>query len=146
MAGDHELAAMRRAVVLAESALGVSNPNPAVGAVVVAPDGAVVGEGATRAAGDAHAEVVALEAAGAAAAGATLVVTLEPCRHTGRTAPCTDRIVASGVRRVVYAVGDPFDEAAGGADVLRAAGIDVEADVLADEATRDLEPWLVAVR
>jgi diaminohydroxyphosphoribosylaminopyrimidine deaminase / 5-amino-6-(5-phosphoribosylamino)uracil reductase len=146
MAGDHELAAMRRALVLARTALGVSNPNPAVGAVVVAPNGTVVAEGATRAAGEAHAEVVALDAAGAAARGATLVVSLEPCRHTGRTAPCTDRIVAAGIGRVVFAVSDPFDEAAGGGDVLRAAGIEVEGGVLADEAAIDLEPWLVAVR
>lgn len=146
MAGDTELAAMRRAVGLAASALGVSNPNPAVGAVVLATDGSTVGEGATRAAGDAHAEIVALDQAGDGALGGTLVVSLEPCRHTGRTPPCTDRIIASGVRRVVYAVPDPDADAAGGADVLRAAGLDVEGGVLLAEATADLEPWLVAVR
>ena len=146
MASDREIAAMRRAVELASTALGVSNPNPAVGAVVLAPDGTVLGEGATRATGDAHAEVVALDQAGDAAAGGTLVTTLEPCRHVGRTGACTDRIVADGITRVVYAVGDPNVQAAGGADVLRAAGIDVEGDVLSDEAFADLEPWLVAIR
>ena len=146
MASDIELAAMRRAVELAASALGVSNPNPAVGVVVLGPGGEVLGEGATRPAGDAHAEVVALDAAGPAAAGATLVTTLEPCRHRGRTGPCTDRIVASGVARVVYAVADPHTDAAGGGDVLRAAGVDVEGGVLVEEAAADLEPWLVAVR
>jgi diaminohydroxyphosphoribosylaminopyrimidine deaminase/5-amino-6-(5-phosphoribosylamino)uracil reductase len=146
MAADGELTAMRRAIELAGSALGVSNPNPAVGAVVLAPEGTVLGEGATRAAGGAHAEVVALDQAGAAATGSTLVTTLEPCRHTGRTGPCTERILAAGVARVVYAVGDPSEDAAGGGDVLRAGGVDVEAGLLATEAAADLEPWLVAVR
>ena len=146
MASDHELAAMRRAIALAGTALGVSNPNPAVGAVVLAPDGTTIGEGATRAAGDAHAEVVAIESAGAAVSGATLVTTLEPCRHTGRTGPCTERIIAAGLRRVVYAVADPSEVAAGGGDVLRTGGVEVEGGVLAAEAAEDLEPWLVAVR
>jgi diaminohydroxyphosphoribosylaminopyrimidine deaminase / 5-amino-6-(5-phosphoribosylamino)uracil reductase len=146
MATDVERTAMLRAVALASTALGVSNPNPAVGAVVLDAAGAVAGEGATRSVGHEHAEVVALAAAGAAARGATLVVTLEPCRHAGRTAPCTDAILDAGVARVVFAVADPHDAAAGGAEQLRAAGVDVEGGLLAEEASRDLEPWIVAVQ
>jgi diaminohydroxyphosphoribosylaminopyrimidine deaminase/5-amino-6-(5-phosphoribosylamino)uracil reductase len=141
-----ELAAMRRALDLAADAVGRSNPNPAVGAVVLDAAGDVVGAGATQPVGGAHAEVEALTAAGHTARGGTLVVTLEPCRHAGRTPPCTDAIVSAGVRRVVYALGDPHDVAAGGADVLRSAGIDVVGGLLAEEAAVDLGPWLVAVR
>ncbi|MGN6472153.1 MAG: bifunctional diaminohydroxyphosphoribosylaminopyrimidine deaminase/5-amino-6-(5-phosphoribosylamino)uracil reductase RibD [Mycobacteriales bacterium] len=144
MATAAEVDAMRRAVAVAEAALGIPNPNPAVGAVVLDADGQVVGEGATAAIGGPHAEVVALAAAGERARGGTLVVTLEPCDHHGRTGPCSEAIVAAGVARVVYSVDDPHDEAAGGAARLRDAGIDVESGVLADEARRDLEPWLVA--
>jgi diaminohydroxyphosphoribosylaminopyrimidine deaminase/5-amino-6-(5-phosphoribosylamino)uracil reductase len=146
MANDGELAAMRRAVALAREALGSTNPNPAVGAVVLDASGEIVGEGHTQPAGGDHAEVQALAAAGERARGGVLVATLEPCRHVGRTGPCTDVIVRSGVRRLVYAVGDPHQEAGGGAEVLRAAGLDVESDVLDDEARADLEPWLVATR
>ena len=146
MPSQVELTAMQRAVDLAASVLGVTNPNPAVGAVVLDPAGALVGEGATQSAGDAHAEIVALRAAGERAAGGTLVVTLEPCRHQGRTGPCTAALLAAGVSRVVYAVADPHGLAAGGADLLRSAGVDVEAGVLAAEAASDLEPWLVAVQ
>jgi diaminohydroxyphosphoribosylaminopyrimidine deaminase/5-amino-6-(5-phosphoribosylamino)uracil reductase len=146
MATQQETAAMRRAVALARDAVGRANPNPAVGAVVLDAAGAVVGEGATQPVGGPHAEVEALAAAGAAADAATLVVTLEPCRHVGRTPACTDAIVAAGVRRVVYAVADPHDVAAGGAQVLRSAGVDVEGGLLADEAAVDIGPWLVAVR
>lgn len=137
---------MQRALVLAAEAVGVTNPNPAVGAVVLSADGDVVGEGKTQPVGGAHAEIMALRAAGAAAAGGTLVATLEPCRHVGRTAPCTDAISAARVGRVVFALGDPNDEAAGGAEVLRSLGIDVESGLLADEAQKTLGPWLTAVR
>ena len=146
MATERELAAMRQAIALADTVLGSTNPNPAVGAVVLHRDGTVVGEGATRPAGQAHAEIVALQAAGDRARGATLVVTLEPCRHIGRTGPCTDAIAAAGIARVVFAVGDPNTPAAGGTERLRAAGIDVESGVLTDDAERAIEPWLVAVR
>ncbi len=146
MATPAEEAAMRRSIALAASALGVSNPNPAVGAVLLDASGETVAEGATRPAGGAHAEVVALTAAGDRARGGTLVATLEPCRHVGRTGACTAAIVAAGVRRVVYAVADPHDEAAGGAEELRAAGVEVESGVLTAAASRDLEPWLVAIR
>jgi diaminohydroxyphosphoribosylaminopyrimidine deaminase/5-amino-6-(5-phosphoribosylamino)uracil reductase len=141
-----EQAAMQRAIALAQGAIGVSNPNPAVGAVVLDAAGAVVAEGATERAGGAHAEVVALRAAGARAAGGTLVVTLEPCRHTGRTGPCTEAIGAAAVRRVVFAVADPHTDARGGADDLSRRGVDIEGGVLAEQAATDLEPWLVAIR
>ncbi|HEX3706026.1 MAG TPA: bifunctional diaminohydroxyphosphoribosylaminopyrimidine deaminase/5-amino-6-(5-phosphoribosylamino)uracil reductase RibD [Mycobacteriales bacterium] len=146
MATAAETAAMRRAIEVAQAALGTTNPNPAVGAVVLGRDGDVVGEGATAPIGGPHAEVVALAAAGERAAGGCLVVTLEPCAHHGRTGPCTDAIVAAEVRRVVYAVGDPHDIAGGGGRRLGDAGLDVESGLLAAEATVDLEPWLSAVR
>jgi diaminohydroxyphosphoribosylaminopyrimidine deaminase / 5-amino-6-(5-phosphoribosylamino)uracil reductase len=146
MATPEEIAAMRRAIALAAHAVGRSNPNPAVGAVVLDASGAIVGEGATQQAGGAHAEIEALTAAADRARGGTLVVTLEPCRHLGRTAACTEAILAAGVRRVVYAVADPHDVAAGGAEVLAGAGVDIEANVLVDEVAADLQPWLVAVR
>jgi diaminohydroxyphosphoribosylaminopyrimidine deaminase/5-amino-6-(5-phosphoribosylamino)uracil reductase len=146
MASPAEVAAMQRAVALCAEARGSTNPNPCVGAVVLDPAGRVVGEGTTQPTGGAHAEVVALSAAGTQARGATLVVTLEPCRHTGRTGPCTAAILAAGVARVVYAVSDPHAVAAGGAAELRDAGVDVEGGVLAVEAGVGIEPWLVAVR
>jgi diaminohydroxyphosphoribosylaminopyrimidine deaminase / 5-amino-6-(5-phosphoribosylamino)uracil reductase len=141
-----ETAAMHRAIELAAGVLGTTNPNPAVGAVVLDRDGAVASSGATRPAGDAHAEIVALTVAGERAHGGTLVVTLEPCRHVGRTGPCTEAITAAGIARVVYAVADPFTAAAGGAETLRSAGVEVEGGLLADEASADLLPWLTAVR
>lgn len=146
MASPAETAAMQRAIELAAGVLGATNPNPAVGAVVLDRLGEVVASGATRPAGDAHAEIVALAAAGEQAAGGTLVVTLEPCRHVGRTGPCTEAIVAAGVSRVVYAVADPHTGASGGAERLRAAGVEVEEGLLAAEATSDLLPWLTATR
>jgi diaminohydroxyphosphoribosylaminopyrimidine deaminase/5-amino-6-(5-phosphoribosylamino)uracil reductase len=113
----------RRALELAERAIGRTSPNPPVGAVVVR-DGAIVGEGYTRPAGQAHAEVVALAAAGTRADGADLYVTLEPCCHHGRTPPCTDAIVAAGVRRVYVAAVDPYPAVnGGGIAALRRAGI-----------------------
>jgi diaminohydroxyphosphoribosylaminopyrimidine deaminase/5-amino-6-(5-phosphoribosylamino)uracil reductase len=146
MAPDPHVAAMQRAIELAASVLGSTNPNPAVGAVVLDASGTVVGEGATQPSGGPHAEVMALRAAAEAARGGTLVVTLEPCRHTGRTGPCTDEIMTAGVTRVVYAVADPHSPAAGGGEELRASGVDVLSGLLADEAAADLEPWLAAVR
>lgn len=146
MATQAETAAMHRAIELAAGVLGTTNPNPAVGAVVLDRDGATAGSGATRPAGDAHAEIVALTVAAERARGGTLVVTLEPCRHVGRTGPCADAIIAAGIARVVYAVADPFTPASGGGEVLRAAGIDVEDGLLTHEASLDLLPWLTAVR
>ena len=115
---------MRHALGLAARATGRTSPNPLVGSVVVA-DGRVVGEGWHRAAGERHAEVEALAAAGGAARGATLYATLEPCCHHGRTPPCTDAILAAGIRHVVYAHADPNPAAAGGAETLRRAGVEV---------------------
>lgn len=115
---------MRRALELAARGRGHVSPNPLVGAVVVR-DGRIVGEGWHAEVGGPHAEVSALGAAGEAARGATLYVTLEPCRHHGRTPPCTEAIVAAGVGRVVYATSDPHPAAAGGAEALRGAGIEV---------------------
>jgi diaminohydroxyphosphoribosylaminopyrimidine deaminase/5-amino-6-(5-phosphoribosylamino)uracil reductase len=143
MATAAETDAMRRAIAVAEAAQGIPNPNPAVGAVVLDADGRVSGEGATAAIGGPHAEVVALRAAGDRARGGTLAVTLEPCDHQGRTGPCTAAIVAAGIARVVYAVDDPHGDAAGGAARLAAAGIEVESGLLAEDARRDLGPWLV---
>jgi diaminohydroxyphosphoribosylaminopyrimidine deaminase / 5-amino-6-(5-phosphoribosylamino)uracil reductase len=113
-----------RAIELAERGWGRVHPNPLVGAVVVR-EGAVVGAGWHAEYGGAHAEVAALEAAGARARGATLFVSLEPCAHHGKTPPCTAAILAAGIRRVVYAAEDPTPRAGGGARVLRAAGVAV---------------------
>jgi diaminohydroxyphosphoribosylaminopyrimidine deaminase / 5-amino-6-(5-phosphoribosylamino)uracil reductase len=124
---------MRRAIELAGAGWGRVHPNPLVGAVVVR-DGIVVGEGAHREYGGAHAEVEALQAAGERARDATLYVTLEPCAHHGKTPPCADAVLAAGVRRVVYAVADPNPEAAGGGEVLAAAGLEVVAGVERDAA------------
>jgi diaminohydroxyphosphoribosylaminopyrimidine deaminase/5-amino-6-(5-phosphoribosylamino)uracil reductase len=147
MASDTATAAMRRAVEVSVAALGSTSPNPPVGAVVLDTAGGVVGEGWTRPPGGPHAEVVALEQAGDLARGGTLVVTLEPCRHTGRTGPCTQAIVDAGIARVVVACADPTDAAGGGADVLRAQGVEVETGVLADEvALGPLEAWLASRR
>jgi diaminohydroxyphosphoribosylaminopyrimidine deaminase/5-amino-6-(5-phosphoribosylamino)uracil reductase len=113
-----------RALDLARAAHGRAHPKPTVGAVVVQ-DGEIVGEGVTEHAGR-HAEVVALEAAGKQAHGATLYVTLEPCAHHGTTPPCADAIVSAGVERVVFGARDPNPEAQGGEERLRDAGVDVE--------------------
>jgi diaminohydroxyphosphoribosylaminopyrimidine deaminase/5-amino-6-(5-phosphoribosylamino)uracil reductase len=113
-----------RALELAAAARQRAYPKPTVGAVLVR-DGEVVAEGATEAEGR-HAEAVVLEAAGDRARGSTLYVTLEPCAHHGTTPPCADAIIAAGVERVVFGAHDPNPEAAGGAERLREAGVDVE--------------------
>ena len=132
---------MRRALDLALRGWGRVAPNPLVGAVVLK-DGAVVGEGHHAEYGGPHAEVVALRAARAAARGAALLVTLEPCTHHAKTPPCTDAILAAGVRRVVAAVRDPNPEARGGLDRLRQEGVDVAAGLLAEEAAALNAPFL----
>src|SRR5579863_8365777 len=127
---------MAAALNLARRGLGRVAPNPAVGALIVR-DGAVIGRGVTAPGGRPHAEVLALKEAGHAAVGATLYVTLEPCSHHGHTPPCADAIVAAGVARVVSALEDPDPRVAGqGHARLRAAGIAVETDVLAERARR----------
>lgn len=144
---DAELAAMHRALALAEAVRGRTSPNPAVGAVILDADHQLVGEGATAPAGGPHAEIAALQQAGAQARGGTAVVTLEPCAHTGRTGPCADALVAAGVARVIYAVDDPNPVAAGGAQVLTEAGVDVVAGVESHAAASGaLRPWLHAMR
>jgi diaminohydroxyphosphoribosylaminopyrimidine deaminase / 5-amino-6-(5-phosphoribosylamino)uracil reductase len=126
---------MQRALALAQQALTHARPNPAVGCVVVR-DGGVVGEGYTQPPGQAHAEIVALQAAGTSAKGATVYVSLEPCAHHGRTGPCADALVNAGVARVVYALTDPNPQVDGkGLAKLRAGGVVVDGPLLAAEAT-----------
>lgn len=117
---------LQRATELAACGLGRTAPNPPVGAVIVNAADEIVGEGYHPRAGEPHAEALALRAAGQAAAGADLYCTLEPCCHHGRTPPCTEAIIAAGVRRVFYAMQDPDPRCAGGgAEALRAAGVEV---------------------
>ena len=128
---------MQTALTLGRRGLGQTWPNPAVGAVVVR-DGLVVGRGWTQPGGRPHAETEALGRAGAAARGATLYVTLEPCCHHGRTPPCTDAIIAAGIGRVVSAIEDPNPQVAGqGHDLLRQASVKVAVGEGADAARRD---------
>ncbi len=142
---DTEWWAMGRARELA--LLGPRGVNPQVGAVVLSPSGEVLAEGWHRGAGNPHAEVEALSHLSPdQARGATMVVTLEPCNHTGRTGPCAVALIEAGVARVVYAVADPAEPSAGGAERLRAHGIDVEGGVRADEVTEMLDSWLTVVR
>ncbi|MET0809309.1 MAG: bifunctional diaminohydroxyphosphoribosylaminopyrimidine deaminase/5-amino-6-(5-phosphoribosylamino)uracil reductase RibD, partial [Pseudoxanthomonas sp.] len=131
-ATDHLL--MARALRLAERGAYTTRPNPMVGCVIAQGD-EVVGEGFHQRAGQAHAEVLALHAAGARAQGATAYVTLEPCAHTGRTGPCAEALIAAGVSRVVSAMRDPFPQVDGaGFDRLRAAGMTVESGLLESQA------------
>jgi diaminohydroxyphosphoribosylaminopyrimidine deaminase/5-amino-6-(5-phosphoribosylamino)uracil reductase len=128
-------AAMRRALELAERGLYSTHPNPRVGAVL-AQDHEIVGEGWHEKPGAAHAEPNAIQAAGSRARGATAYVTLEPCNHFGRTPPCVDALLAAGIRRVVYASGDPNPLVNGaGAKRLRESGVQVESGLLEREAT-----------
>jgi diaminohydroxyphosphoribosylaminopyrimidine deaminase/5-amino-6-(5-phosphoribosylamino)uracil reductase len=136
---------MRRALALAERGWGQTAPNPMVGAVVVRDD-EVVGEGWHGQFGGPHAEVEALRAAGERARGATLYVTLEPCAHHGKTPPCTEAILAAGVRRVVAATEDPSPAAQGGALRLRDAGVDVLVGVEASRARELNAPFFHALR
>jgi diaminohydroxyphosphoribosylaminopyrimidine deaminase/5-amino-6-(5-phosphoribosylamino)uracil reductase len=133
---------LERAIELAERGRGTTHPNPIVGAVVVT-DGEVVGEGWHVRKGEAHAEVIALEAAGEKARGATVYVTLEPCAHHGRTPPCTDALVDAGVARVVAGQRDPHPEHAGGFERLEQAGVGVELaeGELAFRCRQQIEEW-----
>lgn len=141
--------AMRRALQLALN--GPRGVNPQVGAVILSPTGEVLAEGWHRGAGTPHAEIDALTNLAAthgaeAARGATAVVTLEPCNHTGRTGPCAVALLEAGVGRVVYAVDDPGALSGGGGARLRSAGVDVEAGVLGDEGRALLDSWLTVQR
>jgi len=133
---------MKMALVLAERGAGYTSPNPMVGAVVVK-DGQVVGKGWHAKAGDAHAEVMALDDAGDSARGATIYVTLEPCNHDGRTPPCTKKILDAGISTVVYAMTDPNPNVkGGGGDVLKQHKINVVAGVCEDEASKMNESFI----
>src|SRR5690348_9966634 len=138
-----ERGAMERALDLARRGWGRVAPNPLVGAVVLSGE-EVVGEGYHAEYGGPHAEVVALQAAGERARGATLVVNLEPCAHHGKTPPCTDAIVKAGVTKVVAALSDPDPEARGGAGVLRGKGVTVSIGLLAEAAAALNAPFLFA--
>jgi diaminohydroxyphosphoribosylaminopyrimidine deaminase/5-amino-6-(5-phosphoribosylamino)uracil reductase len=143
---DREM--MTRALLLAERGLFTTTPNPRVGCVI-ARDELVLGEGWHERAGDAHAEVRALEDAqirGNDTRGATAYVTLEPCNHHGRTPPCTEALLAAGIKRVVAAMGDPDPIAAGGAERLKAAGVTVEVGLLEDAARELNVGWLHRLR
>jgi diaminohydroxyphosphoribosylaminopyrimidine deaminase/5-amino-6-(5-phosphoribosylamino)uracil reductase len=143
---DSDFDYMRKALELAALGAGTTRPNPMVGAVVVR-EGRIVGSGYHHQAGGPHAEVLALDEAGDLAAGATLYVTLEPCNHFGRTPPCTEKIVAAGIRRVVVAMADPNPHVAGqGAARLRTAGLTVEIGLCAEAADRLNEAWLKFIR
>ncbi len=135
---DSDLSAMRFALTLAEQAIGLSEPNPRVGCIILDSSGQMLGCGHTQAAGQAHAEVMALrdaQAKGHSVLGATAYVTLEPCAHHGRTPPCCDALIAAGLKRALMAVLDPNPLVAGqGQARLQAAGIATECGLLADEA------------
>jgi len=133
---------MRRAVDAAAAARTRTAPNPWVGAALIAIDGTVQ-LGATEPPGGPHAEIVALQATGAAAAGGTLATTLEPCAHTGRTSACTEAIIDAGIARVIVGIEDPDTNVSGaGITRLREAGIDVVVGILADEIRTQLAPYL----
>ncbi|OSC29759.1 riboflavin biosynthesis protein RibD [Mycobacterium vulneris] len=141
--GDSLAAAMRLAIDQSNHVKGTTYPNPPVGAVILDAGGEVVGVGATEPAGGDHAEILALRRAGDLAVGGTVVVTLEPCNHYGRTPPCVNALLDAKVGTVVYAVADPNPEASGGAARLEEAGVAVQSGVLADEVTGGpLREWL----
>jgi diaminohydroxyphosphoribosylaminopyrimidine deaminase/5-amino-6-(5-phosphoribosylamino)uracil reductase len=141
-----ETRAMERALQAALQ--GPRGANPLVGAVVVGPDGRRLVTGYHRGAGTAHAEADAIAQAAAVGldlSGCTMVVTLEPCNHVGRTGPCTEAIIGAGITDVVYAIDDPHDPAAGGAATLRAAGVRVRSGLGADESLDLNRQWFEAV-
>src|SRR5262245_30124252 len=138
---------MDRALFHAARGAGRTSPNPLVGAVVVTPEGVIVGQGFHERAGEAHAEVRALEEAGVRARGATMYCTLEPCAHQGRTGPCATRIVDAGIVRVVAAVEDPNPLVSGrGLAHLRAHGVRVDVGLCAGAATAINQPFFTLMR
>jgi diaminohydroxyphosphoribosylaminopyrimidine deaminase/5-amino-6-(5-phosphoribosylamino)uracil reductase len=141
---ETERTAMQRALALAVTPGVPLGPNPRVGCVLLDDAGRTVAEGFHRGAGTPHAEAAALAEAGERARGTTAVVTLEPCNHTGRTGPCAQALVAAGVRRVVHAQRDPNPVASGGAETLRAAGVEVEQGLLEAEALDVNRVWAFA--
>jgi diaminohydroxyphosphoribosylaminopyrimidine deaminase/5-amino-6-(5-phosphoribosylamino)uracil reductase len=146
VAEQADTVAMKRAIALAARGLGSTSPNPVVGCVILDASGQPAGEGFHQRAGGPHAEVHALRAAGGRARGGTAYVTLEPCNHTGRTGPCAQALIEAGIARVHYAVADPTPQATGGADTLRAAGVQVERGLLGEEAEDVNTAWLTSVR
>ena len=143
---EHDIRFMQHALELARKDVGLASPNPTVGCVIVR-DGQIVGEGFHEYDKRDHAEIVALKSAGARARGATLYVTLEPCNHTGRTGPCTEAIIAAGVRRVVAAMEDPNPVNSGrGFARFGEAGIEVVTDICEDEARRLNEAFACWIR
>jgi diaminohydroxyphosphoribosylaminopyrimidine deaminase/5-amino-6-(5-phosphoribosylamino)uracil reductase len=138
--------AMQRAIALSRKGLGKTSPNPIVGAVLINSQGQVIAEGFhDRMRSPEHAEIVALKIAGLQAKGATMVITLEPCNHTGVTGPCSKAIADAGISKVVYAVKDPNKKAAGGAQALRDQGVQVESGVLESEAAYANRAWLTKI-
>ncbi len=139
-----EQVALERALDLASTPGVPSGPNPRVGCVLLSAEGETVGEGFHRGAGNPHAEVEALRSVPPGRKAVTAVVTLEPCRHTGRTPPCVEALVAAGITRVVFAHRDPTPQAGGGGEALRAAGVTV-VEAHAARAAEVLRPWLFGV-
>ncbi len=138
---------LRRALELARAGIGLASPNPHVGAVITDAEGNVVGEGSYTYAGVKHAEILALEAARERARGGTLYINLEPHAHLGRTPPCTDALIAAGIRRVVASMADPNPKVSGrGFEQLRAAGVQVEVGGLEDEAKKLNEAFARYIR
>jgi diaminohydroxyphosphoribosylaminopyrimidine deaminase / 5-amino-6-(5-phosphoribosylamino)uracil reductase len=141
------IVAMQRAIALSEKGLGKTAPNPIVGAVIIDATGKIIAEGFhDRMRSENHAEVVAISAAGPLTQGATIVITLEPCNHIGKTGPCTQAIIDAGIATVVFAVSDPNSVASGGAAKLRAAGITVIEGVLKEEAAFANRAWLMKIK
>lgn len=139
---ESPLAVMQHALALAEQGVGRVEPNPPVGAVIVNDALELIGEGYHEQFGGPHAEINALQAAGPAAAGQTLYVTLEPCRHTGKTPPCTEAIIEAGLRRVVVATTDPAPHTDGGGLArLKEAGLEIEVGLCEYEAQRLIAPF-----
>lgn len=133
---------MQMALLLAEKGRGTTRPNPLVGAIIVK-QGKIVGEGFHKKAGQLHAEILAIKQAGKKVSGSTLYLTLEPCCHTGKTGPCTEKIIESGIKRVVYALNDPDPRVDGkGAKILRKAGIEVKSGVLKKDALKQNDIFL----
>jgi diaminohydroxyphosphoribosylaminopyrimidine deaminase / 5-amino-6-(5-phosphoribosylamino)uracil reductase len=134
---------MQRALTLSEKGYGLTYPNPIVGAVITDPTGEVIGEGFhQRQISPDHAEIVAIKSTERSLKGATMYVTLEPCNHTGTTPPCTQAIIDAEFARVVISTRDPHEVASGGVEKLRAAGIDVDLDVLGEEVQFSNRSWL----
>jgi diaminohydroxyphosphoribosylaminopyrimidine deaminase/5-amino-6-(5-phosphoribosylamino)uracil reductase len=136
-------AAMARAIDIARLGLGKTYPNPIVGAVITNASGEVLSEGFHQ--GGDHAEVIALSAVKELPAGSIIYITLEPCNHHGKTPPCVDAIINSGIKKVVYAISDPNPIAAGGAERLRVAGIEVQSGIGADQARVANRAWLTKI-